>query len=54
VVDHFLASRRDARRLELSWRFDAGAAEPVSQLLPVATATRNHDGFFYALLERRP
>jgi len=54
VVDHFLASRRDARRLDLSWRFDAGAAEPVSQLLPVATATRNHDGFFYALLERRP
>ncbi|MEB2351012.1 MAG: 16S rRNA (cytosine(967)-C(5))-methyltransferase RsmB [Burkholderiaceae bacterium] len=54
VVDHFLASRRDARRLALFWPFDAGAAEPVSQLLPVATATRNHDGFFYALLEKRP
>jgi len=54
VVDHFLDLRRDARRLKLSWRFDEGAAEPVSQLLPVATATRNHDGFFYALLEKRP
>ncbi|MEB2335438.1 MAG: 16S rRNA (cytosine(967)-C(5))-methyltransferase RsmB, partial [Burkholderiales bacterium] len=54
VVDHFLDLRRDARRLKLSWRFDEGAAEPVSRLLPVATATRNHDGFFYALLEKRP
>ncbi len=54
VVDHFLASRHNARRLALFWPFDAGAVEPVSQLLPVATATRNHDGFFYALLEKRP
>ncbi len=54
VIDHFLASRHDARRLELFWRFDADTAEPVSQLLPVSGPTRNHDGFFYALLERRP
>src|SRR5690606_6661903 len=54
VIDHFLASRRDARRLDLFWRFDTDTAEPVSQLLPVAAPTRNHDGFFYALLERRP
>ncbi len=54
VVDHFLASRHDARRVALSWHFDAGIAEPVSQLLPVAARTRDHDGFFYALLEKRP
>ena len=54
VIDHLLSERRDAKRLELSWRFEADAAEPVSQLLPVAQPGRDHDGFFYALLEKRP
>ena len=54
VIAHFLATTGDARRLPLSWRFDADEAEPVSQLLPVSGPTRDHDGFFYALLERRP
>ena len=54
VVAHFLAATRDARRLPLSWHFDADAAEPVSQLLPVSASARDHDGFFYSLLERSP
>jgi len=54
VIDGFLADRRDASRLELRWRFDSAAAEPVSQLLPTAEPARDHDGFFYALLEKRP
>lgn len=54
VVDHFLAECREAKRLALGWRFDGDAAEPVSQLFPVAGPKRDHDGFFYALLEKRP
>ncbi len=54
VIDHFLAAQPQAGRLELSWRFDADLPERVSQLLPVAKPGRNHDGFYYALLERRP
>jgi hypothetical protein len=30
------------------------ADEPIAQLLPCATPRREHDGFFYALLEKRP
>jgi 16S rRNA (cytosine967-C5)-methyltransferase len=54
VIAHFLATARDARRLQLSWRFGADDAEEVSQLLPVSAPARDHDGFFYALLERHP
>jgi 16S rRNA (cytosine967-C5)-methyltransferase len=53
VIDHFLAERLDATRQDLSWRFGGDVAEPVSQLLPVAEPARDHDGFFYALLEKR-
>jgi 16S rRNA (cytosine967-C5)-methyltransferase len=54
VVDHFLSERQDATRSRLYWRFGGDVAEPVSQLLPVAEPARDHDGFFYALLEKRP
>ncbi len=54
VINHFLAQCRDASRLDLHWRFEPEVAEPVSLLLPTATSTRDHDGFFYALLERHP
>lgn len=54
VVARFLSEQPDAARLALSWRFDGAAEEPVSVLLPTATPTRDHDGFFYALLEKRP
>ncbi|MCL4185819.1 MAG: 16S rRNA (cytosine(967)-C(5))-methyltransferase RsmB, partial [Burkholderiaceae bacterium] len=53
VVNHFLAERPDAKRSGLFWRFGGDLAEPVSQLLPVAEPARDHDGFFYALLEKR-
>ncbi len=54
VVTRFLGRQRDASRLPLQWCFDGRTPEPVSTLLPVATATRDHDGFFFALLEKRP
>ncbi|MBN9424889.1 MAG: 16S rRNA (cytosine(967)-C(5))-methyltransferase RsmB, partial [Burkholderiales bacterium] len=54
VINHFLAERQDAARVPLSWRFGNSADEPVAQLLPTATEARDHDGFFYALLEKRP
>ena len=55
VIDHFLSGRGDARRRSLSWRFaDAASEEPVAQLLPAAGPLRDHDGFFYCLLEKSP
>jgi len=54
VITRFLEKHRDASRLPLQWRFDGRTPEPVATLLPVATATRDHDGFFFALLEKRP
>ncbi len=54
VIARFLEIQRDASRLPLQGRFDGGAPEPVSTLLPIATPTRDHDGFFFALLEKRP
>ncbi len=53
VIARFLEKHRDAAKLPLQWRFDGRTPEPVSTLLPVATATRDHDGFFFALLEKR-
>jgi hypothetical protein len=32
---------------------EAGSGEPITQLLPCALRDRDHDGFFYALLEKR-
>ncbi|MCD6679496.1 MAG: 16S rRNA (cytosine(967)-C(5))-methyltransferase RsmB [Burkholderiaceae bacterium] len=54
VITGFLEKQQDASRLPLQRRFDGCTPEPVSTLLPVATATRDHDGFFFALLEKRP
>ena len=53
VVGAFVNATADCRRLALHWSFrPADAPESVAQLLPVASPTRDHDGFFYALLER--
>lgn len=57
VIDRFVGSTESARRLPLSASIGAsiGAASPVEQidqLLPVADGHRDHDGFFYALIER--
>jgi len=43
----------DARRLPLRARI-GGADETIAQLLPTSGPLRDHDGFFYALLEKRP
>lgn len=53
VIARFLEEQRNASRFPLQWRFDGRTPEPVSTLLPVATPTRDHDGFFFALLEKR-
>ncbi|MCO5102106.1 MAG: 16S rRNA (cytosine(967)-C(5))-methyltransferase RsmB [Burkholderiaceae bacterium] len=56
VITLFLEKHRDASRLPLQWRFDVrtpeSTPESVSTLLPVATPMRDHDGFFFALLEK--
>jgi 16S rRNA (cytosine967-C5)-methyltransferase len=53
VVAGFLATHADARRLPLRARI-GGADETIAQLLPTSGPLRDHDGFFYALLEKRP
>lgn len=53
VIGAFIDSTADCRRLALDWSFRlSDGPEPVAQLLPVASPSRDHDGFFYALLER--
>lgn len=54
VITRFLGEQSNALRLPLQSCFDDPAPEPVSTLLPTATPTRDHDGFFFALLEKRP
>lgn len=51
VIDAFLRRVPEARRLPLTASFD-GAVEPIAQLLPESSASREHDGFFYALIEK--
>lgn len=53
VVDSFRRTHRDAIRRDLVWRFEGSEApEPVDQLLPRSDPNRDHDGFFYAMLEK--
>jgi 16S rRNA (cytosine967-C5)-methyltransferase len=53
VIGAFIDSTAGCRRLALEWSFRSpDASESVAQLLPIANPTRDHDGFFYALLER--
>jgi len=54
VISRFLSGHPDALRLPLVWAFAPGEArEPVAQLLPTSGATRDHDGFYYAMLGKR-
>ena len=54
VIARFLRSHPDALRLPLVWAFAPGeASESVTQLLPTSGATRDHDGFYYAMLGKR-
>jgi 16S rRNA (cytosine967-C5)-methyltransferase len=54
VVGGFLAAHADAARLPLRARLGAADDQPIAQLLPASRPGTDHDGFFYALLEKRP
>lgn len=55
VIEWFCTRQPKAERESLHWRWpDASEAEPVHQLLPCSQPARDHDGFFYALLRKRP
>jgi 16S rRNA (cytosine967-C5)-methyltransferase len=55
VLRRFLPQHPDAERLPVHWRwFGEEQDSPVEQLLPCAGALRDHDGFFYALIRKRP
>jgi 16S rRNA (cytosine967-C5)-methyltransferase len=45
-IDHFIKQHIDAK--EVKWTVDSGYSKYENQLIP----SENHDGFFYALLEK--
>jgi len=51
IVEAFLRAEPSARRMPLTVIFD-GAPVPVEQLLPCSSSMREHDGFYYALIEK--
>jgi 16S rRNA (cytosine967-C5)-methyltransferase len=53
VIARFLARQADAVRVPIQARL-GGIEQPLAQLLPTTGEQRDHDGFFYALLEKRP
>lgn len=53
VIERLLLDRPDARRRAIAATVGHGApAETVDQLLPTADSARDHDGFFYALIDK--
>lgn len=55
VVERFCADRPDAERLTLHWRWAGDEQDSaVGQLLPRSGEMRDHDGFFYASIRKRP
>jgi 16S rRNA (cytosine967-C5)-methyltransferase len=55
VVARFCARRADAQRLPLVWRWwGDDQDQPVDQLLSRAGGSREHDGFYYASIRKRP
>ena len=55
VVERFSARFEDAQRQPLSWRWHGTDRDtPLAQLLPQSGETRDHDGFFYASIRKRP
>ncbi len=55
VIERFCARQPLAERESPRWRWaDAPQAEPIGQLLPCPRPARDHDGFFYALIRKRP
>lgn len=54
VVGRFCSGVPDSERVPIAWRWsDSPQASAVDQLLPHSTETRDHDGFFYALIRKR-
>ena len=55
VVERFCAGHPDAERLALHWRWVGDEQDSeLGQLLPRSGETRDHDGFFYASISKRP
>ncbi len=55
VVERFCAGHPDAERLAVHWRWIGDDDDSVlDQLLPRSGETRDHDGFFYASISKRP
>lgn len=55
VVTRFCAATRDAARQPLVWQWHGDAQHHrIGHLLPHSSANRDHDGFFYALIQKRP
>jgi 16S rRNA (cytosine967-C5)-methyltransferase len=55
VVERFHAAHPDAERLTLRWRWAGDDHDSVlGQLLPGSGDMRDHDGFFYASIRKRP
>lgn len=54
VIAAFLRQQADAIRQPLEWVWQDGTRETIGQLLPRSDPDRDHDGFFFALLTRRP
>ena len=55
VIERFCAGHPDAERLAVHWRWIGDAQDSLlDQLLPRSGDTRDHDGFFYASVSKRP
>lgn len=54
VIARFMRGHPDALRLPLVWSFAPGEeSEAIAQLFPCSGRTRDHDGFYYAMLGKR-
>jgi len=55
VVSGFVAAHPDALREPLAWHWEGDEQQnPLGQLRPCSEPLRDHDGFFYALISKRP
>ena len=52
MIEAFMQHTPNARRLYPEVLAQLQQAEVIGQLLPTAQGARNHDGFFYAVLEK--
>ena len=52
IIDGFMQHTPNARRIYPNVLAQLQHSEVLGQLLPTATEVRNHDGFFYAILEK--